>query len=125
MKPQRICLFLLLFVVLSLPHISSQAAFPDAGWEDNDSLDVLGNLPVYFEANVGQFDNPQAEFVAQGAGYSLFLSQENAVFALRDESSADGETAVVQIDEQQYRLPLRSIDRARAMPRLEFGQNKQ
>lgn len=39
--------------------------------------------------------------------------------------SADGETAVVQIDEQQYRLPLRSIDRARAMPRLEFGQNKQ
>jgi ribosome maturation factor RimP len=39
--------------------------------------------------------------------------------------SVDGDTVVVEIDEQQYRLPIRSVDRARAMPRLEFGQNKQ
>jgi ribosome maturation factor RimP len=39
--------------------------------------------------------------------------------------SADDDTVVVQIDEQSYTLPLRSVDRARAMPRLEFGQSKE
>jgi len=39
--------------------------------------------------------------------------------------SADRDMVVVEIDEQEYTLPLRSVDRARAMPRLEFGQNKQ
>jgi len=39
--------------------------------------------------------------------------------------SADGDTVVVEIDGQQYGLPLRSVDRARAMPRFEIGQGKQ
>ncbi len=38
--------------------------------------------------------------------------------------SADGDTVVVEIDGQQYGLPLRSVDRARAMPRFEIGQGK-
>ena len=39
--------------------------------------------------------------------------------------SADSDTVVVQIDEEAFRLPLRTVDRARAMPRLDFGQNKE
>ena len=39
--------------------------------------------------------------------------------------AVDAETVVVNIDDQEFRLPLRSVDRARAHPRLEIGQGGQ
>ncbi len=37
----------------------------------------------------------------------------------------DGEMLLVSIDEQEFSLPLRSVDRARAFPRLEIGRGQQ
>ena len=34
------------------------------------------------------------------------------------------ETVVVVVDDQEFELPLRSVDRARVFPRLEIGQGK-
>src|SRR5688500_10120627 len=39
-------------------------------------------VPMGFERNVGQTD-PQVKFLARGAGYSLFLTQTEAVLSLR------------------------------------------
>jgi ribosome maturation factor RimP len=39
--------------------------------------------------------------------------------------AVDSESVVVIIDEQEFTLPLRSVDRARAYPRLEISQGKQ
>ena len=36
----------------------------------------------------------------------------------------DGEMLLVSIDEQEFSLPLRSVDRARAFPRLEIGRGQ-
>ncbi|MDP9337457.1 MAG: hypothetical protein M3P45_01175, partial [Acidobacteriota bacterium] len=38
-----------------------------------------GKLPLAFEPNFGQA-NPQAKFLARGAGYELFLTPEESVF---------------------------------------------
>jgi ribosome maturation factor RimP len=36
----------------------------------------------------------------------------------------NNETVVVAVDDQEFELPLRSVDRARVFPRLEVGQGK-
>jgi beta-propeller repeat-containing protein len=43
--------------------------------------DSYGKLPLYFEANVGQTD-AQVDFLARGAGYTLFLTPTEALMAL-------------------------------------------
>ena len=47
-----------------------------------------GNLPLSFEANQGQSD-PQVKFVSRGVGYSLFLTSDEAVLALREGSGQE------------------------------------
>jgi hypothetical protein len=47
---------------------------------------AYGALPLSFEANRGQ-THSQVEFLARGAGYTLFLTQTEAVFALRNRDS--------------------------------------
>ena len=37
----------------------------------------------------------------------------------------NNETVFVMVDDQEFELPLRSVDRARVFPRLEIGQGKQ
>ena len=37
---------------------------------------------------------------------------------------AEKETIVIEVDDQPYELPLRSVDRARAHPRLDINQDK-
>lgn len=50
---------------------------------------AYGQLPLSFEANVGQTD-PEVDFISRGSGYTLFLKPREAVLALRngDESEA-------------------------------------
>lgn len=43
---------------------------------------AYGKLPLHFEPNQGQAD-PQANFLSRGNGYTLFLSPNEAVLALR------------------------------------------
>jgi len=45
-----------------------------------------GKLPLSFEANHGQTD-PQVKFLSRGHGYSLFLTGDEAVLALRSQKS--------------------------------------
>ena len=39
-------------------------------------------------------------------------------------ATAEQEKIVIEIDDQAYELPLRSVDRARALPRLDVNQDK-
>ncbi len=47
----------------------------------------MGTLPLAFEANQGQID-PQVKFMARGNGYTVFLTANDTVFALRSSSQA-------------------------------------
>ena len=42
-----------------------------------------GRLPLSFEPNRGQVSNRQVRYLAHGAGYSLYLTDRNAIIALR------------------------------------------
>ena len=46
-----------------------------------DVAKSYGTLPMAFEPNLGQV-NPQAKFLAHGAGYELFLTPKESVFVL-------------------------------------------
>ncbi|HLM58440.1 MAG TPA: SBBP repeat-containing protein [Pyrinomonadaceae bacterium] len=66
---------------------SRRAPEPPAGGADakaaaSQAREAYGRIPLSFEANQGQAEGP-ADFLARGAGYSLFLRATEAVFALR------------------------------------------
>ena len=45
-------------------------------------LDAYGNLPLNFEINQGQID-PRVKFLSRGGGYTLFLTENEAVLSLQ------------------------------------------
>src|SRR5436309_1968303 len=49
--------------------------------------EAYGKLPLSFEANKGQTDE-QVKFLSRGRGYSLFLTETEAVLALRQGSKS-------------------------------------
>src|SRR5215210_2631369 len=49
--------------------------------------EVYGQLPLSFEANVGQ-THPQVDFISRGSGYSLLLTPREAVLTLRAASAS-------------------------------------
>jgi uncharacterized protein (TIGR03437 family) len=53
---------------------------------------TYGKLPMRFEANEGQSD-ARVKFMARGAGYSVFLTGDEAVLQLRKGDLSDGRTA--------------------------------
>ena len=59
--------------------LSSSGSTPMA---QSKSLENYGKLPLSFEANQGQTD-ARVRFLSRGSGYSLFLTQDDAVFSLR------------------------------------------
>lgn len=79
----RSMFFLLLFILALLPIALAQNPLnPGTGAHSTAELAVqYGKLPMGFEANQGQTD-PQVRFLSRGNGYSLFLTDREAVLAL-------------------------------------------
>ncbi|HYP27020.1 MAG TPA: SBBP repeat-containing protein [Blastocatellia bacterium] len=64
-----------------------------SGEEIEDRVrDSYGKLPLMFEANVGQADS-KVDFLSRGAGYSVFISSTEAVFAMSHSSASDDSDA--------------------------------
>jgi hypothetical protein len=77
-----------------------------------------GKLPLAFEPNLGQA-NPEAKFLARGAGYELFLTPEESVFVL----NAGGKKSV--IDQKKSGLKPRASSHGAAVLRMRLlGSNK-
>lgn len=65
---------------MALLYLAAQAAIANAASTGIKTNATYGKLPLSFEANQGQID-PNAKFLARGAGYSLFLTDTGAVLA--------------------------------------------
>ena len=61
------------------------------------TITTLGRLPLSFEANQGQVDG-RVKYLARGKGYTLFLTETEAVLALR---SATSEKLEVRSEKQE------------------------
>jgi CSLREA domain-containing protein len=74
----------------------------------------FGQLPLSFEPNVGQTDE-QVKFLSRGRGYTLFLTDREAVFSLRQASGARreaiGEPPDAKLETRNSKLPAPSVVR--------------
>ncbi len=66
-----------------------------------------GKLPLAFEANQGQTD-PRVNFLSRGAGYSLFLTPDEAVLSLREGSRQDAAMPAQKARALPHRTPQQS-----------------
>ncbi len=62
-------------------------SFPPAAYRPVHLAENFGNLPLAFEPNQGQTDS-QVKFLAHGRGYSLFVTDQEAVLVLKKSSLA-------------------------------------
>jgi hypothetical protein len=77
--PRRLLGALCLSTVLLTPGAARASAEPTA-------VQALGRTPLAFEANRGQTD-AQVRFLSRGPGYTLFLTRDEAVLTLLEESA--------------------------------------
>ena len=90
--------------VLSLgSHPKGSGTAPDTRWASFGSQAhaapapaALGKLPLMFEPNVGQTD-PQVRFIARGSNYGLFLTDRDAVLALRHSGSDESKKSATSV----------------------------
>ncbi len=76
-----------LIVLHHAPSVGSAAARLQTTTDSRLAvLDAYGKLPMAFEANAGQTDG-QVKFLARGAGYTVFLTEQNATLRLEPLSS--------------------------------------
>ena len=73
---------------LQPPGTSSKALAASVRADQKRMRMALGQLPLSFEMNRGQFD-PQVQFASRGAGYKAFLTQSETVFVLRKPTTSN------------------------------------
>jgi hypothetical protein len=91
MRPALVVLILSVTFSLAAQTSAAQTSSPGHA----RIVQSYGKLPLAFEANQGQSD-PQVKFFSRGAGYSLFLTSNEAVLTLRDNSRLEPASHVVR-----------------------------
>ena len=77
--------------------------------------EAYGQLPLSFEANSGQTD-PQVKFLSRGSGYSLFLTNSEAVLVLTKQDKAAATTEVPPAQAARGTLPEKGPTSSKAAP---------
>jgi len=67
----------------------AEALTPASPADSRKAMNALVSLPLSFERNDGQTDQ-RVKFLSRGAGYTLFLTQEETVLALRQRAGSAG-----------------------------------
>lgn len=78
---------------------------------------AYGELPLSFERNLGQFD-ARAKFVSHGAGYTIFLTSDEAVLTLRTNASGDKGAKAKSSVTEGYRVLRMKLVGANADPQM-------
>ncbi len=85
-----------LFLLLAfLPSAAQQNAVMQA-LRRPQVMDSQRKLPLSFEANQGQTDQ-RVKFLSRGSGYTLFLTEDSAVLALRAKDKMHAKNAVLRM----------------------------
>lgn len=70
---------------------------------------TLGQLPLFFEENIGQTDK-QVKFLTRGPGYTMFLTQEEAVIKFRsDDKDSNPEVLTLKMNGAEERARVSGI----------------
>jgi hypothetical protein len=80
---RRAWVFSFSLILLFVPHVKDDARRVLVAAEPVGHARIArSELPLSFEPNLGQAD-PRAKFLARGSRYTLFLTKDEAVVALR------------------------------------------
>jgi Bacterial Ig-like domain (group 2)/IPT/TIG domain/Beta-propeller repeat/Kelch motif/Galactose oxidase, central domain len=90
------------------------------------ALKDYGDLPIGFERNVGQID-PRVKFVAHGGGYTLFLTDSEAVVAVQKnkEDAGDESEKLLQKMEPKQRKKFEARRFFHASPRFRHAHHSE
>jgi len=77
--------------------VSNEFSVQNAVEKKQQVAENYGKLPINFESNVGQTDE-KVKFLARGHGYSLFLTEREAVLALKKDGKNEQAVVRMQID---------------------------
>src|SRR5262249_38103802 len=86
-------------------------------------LENLERLPLSFEPNQGQSD-PRVKFLSRGAGYTLFLVPDGAVFKLEQHRSARKEEGVLSSGQQGFEQSTAYQDSPQSVVRMKLLGSK-
>lgn len=105
--------------VLALTHGKTATATPAASpvAAQQRALAAYGNLPLAFEPNQGQTD-PQVKYMARGNGYTLFLTNQEAVLSLLAPSKSDAKISKYSSKSERFALRMKMVG---ANPRAEIA----
>jgi hypothetical protein len=111
----------------SAAHQSAAAAAPSLSAAQRAKIGArFDALPVAFEANAGQTD-PQVKYMARGNGYSLFLTRDEAVFAVRSSASVSDQSQAARLPGKlsfrTRRLNVQTSDKIAAIRMQPVGGN--
>jgi hypothetical protein len=79
--------------LLRLERLEAREMLTVAGVPAEQIRQAYGQIPMSFEANVGQTD-PRVRYLARGSGYTLFLTGDGAVLNLRQAGDHGHSTAL-------------------------------
>ena len=97
---------ILTVATLSALLTGSTVAIKRAATANASVVEAYGKLPLSFEANQGQTDG-QVTFLSRGSGYTLFLTQREAVLALTPATvEATGGDARADTSACAYSMPI-------------------
>jgi hypothetical protein len=78
-----------------LPAANSGSLNPKSPIQNPKLVESYGRLPLAFEANRGQTDG-QVKFLSRGRGYTMFLTQGEAVLSLRKPSAVSRQPSAIR-----------------------------
>jgi hypothetical protein len=93
------CIFARLSLTLALLLTGASAQNSPVGnhLQRQRAIEAYGKLPLAFETNLGQTDR-QVKFLSRTNGYSLFLTGDKAVFALRGSKADTNKLKIARAD---------------------------
>ena len=92
MKTACFLAFTLSVVPLSMRAQVRPAATPVIGAQSGQAGPTYGSVPLMFEENQGQ-SSPQVKYLSRGSGYSIFLTGQGLVVAVRPSGNASARTS--------------------------------
>jgi uncharacterized repeat protein (TIGR01451 family) len=112
-----------LSLLFQSPQSSQQMpAAPGNSTTARRAIETLGERPLGFEQNAGQFD-AATQYAARGAGYGIYLTQHDAVFALRRKDNNGTATLRMTVaNSVQAPAPLAASERQSGTVRYYRGQ---
>ena len=93
----------------TLPQLAASAPTAARALQSSRVRSNFAALPLAFEANQGQTD-PQVKYMARGSGYTVFLTPNDAVFALHSFAPASSAHAPNPVERSRERLAQKPID---------------